>query len=138
MDWVRHACYFGEEKAVFTVSVNGSASRMLALLLARVRDAYQVVCKHWGGDRIAVVILGDGSHNACVCVCPLGHCRIFPLRYLPRHLACLKMSDACEIQGEKSTVAKDNPWANGKESKQRVFPCMPAVWQCPKFHMYLC
>lgn len=66
MDWLRRACYFGEENAVFTVSVNGLAFHMLALLLAYVRDGYQVVREHWGGDRVAVDNLGDRSHNVCV------------------------------------------------------------------------
>lgn len=69
LDWVKHACYFVEENAVFTVSVNGLASPMLALLPAHEHAAYQVVRKRRGSDRIAVDILGYRSHN--VCACPL-------------------------------------------------------------------
>lgn len=125
MHGFRRACYFGGGNAVFTVSVNGLTSHMLALLLAHVRDGYHVVRKHWGGDRIVVDILDDKSHNVCVCVPWM--LQNFPLKCW--HSVCLKMS-VCEVWGEKSTIAKDNPWANSVESKQRQAENIPLHASC--------
>lgn len=40
------------------------------------------------------------------------------------------MSDVCEIRGEESTIAKDNPWANSAESKQRQAESVPLHASC--------
>ena len=64
------------------------------------------------------------------CARPPWTLRNFPLRCLPWHLACLNVSDACEIRGEKSPLAKDNPWANSAESKQGQAESVPLHASC--------
>ena len=121
MDWVRRGCYFGEENAVLTISVNGLASHMLALLLGHVHDSYQAVCRAGVVTELRSIQWVVGL---LTCVSLLGHCRT-------RHWGvCLRMPDVCEIWGEKTTTAKGNQWANSVESNQRQAECVALHASC--------